>query len=260
MFRKIYHAAMPGSIRRRFYDVRKQLWTKLFPPVIVLNEFVDKGCKFEITTSIEKYRILSFGDEREFLESFLSSLKSDDVFFDIGSCIGLYAIHAGALGAEVVAFEPDPGYRKRLKKNIKINRLKRKIQVVGWAVSNKKGHAKLYTDGVEGNSPSLGLVGERSMVTVETNSLDSAISAGLPNPSIMKIDIEGAEILALQGMSDLLSSEIAPRLVFIEIHPKFLGNFGSTSIDCMKLIEGAGYRQKQCVKRENQLHCIYEKE
>ena len=57
----------------------------------------------------------------------LSKINPGDIFFDIGSSVGLYAIHSAMLGAEVYAFEPDPDIRKRLKRNIKLNKLKQKI-------------------------------------------------------------------------------------------------------------------------------------
>jgi FkbM family methyltransferase len=263
IIRKFYHVVFSESIRRKLYLFRKKIkktWEKIVPPVVVLNEYLEKGCKFEITTKTEKIRVMSIGNEREFFESFLSVIEPTDVIFDIGSCVGLYAIHAGVMEADVFAFEPDPGYRKRLRKNIRINRLIRRIKVVSWAVSNKKDQATLYTDGVDGKSPSLGLVGERGSVNVDTNTLDNAIREGeLPKPTLLKMDIEGAEVLALQGMTELLSSKNAPRAIFIEIHPELLGNFGSSSRECIELIETYGYKQKRCVERDAELHCIYKK-
>jgi len=263
MLKHIYQLVLPISIRETIHKVRKSvknLYESIFPPVIELNKYVEKGCKFEITTRLEEYRVKSIGDERDFFEKFLSYVELGEILFDIGSCVGLFAIHAGALGCEVIAFEPDPGYLKRLRRNIRINRLNRKIKVVEWAVSDKKGFATLYSDGVEGNSPSLSLVGERGSTTVETNAIDNAIRDGkLPKPTLIKMDIEGAEVLALQGMKELLSSQNSPRLIFIEIHPQFLLNFGSSSNECMELIESFGFKQIQCVEREAQLHCIYEK-
>jgi len=98
--------------------------------------------------------------------------------------------------------------------------------VMDWAVSNQRGIATLYTDGVEGNSPSLDQVGERGSVLVNTDSIDNAISESvLPLPTVVKMDIEGAEILAIQGMKKLLSSQDAPRCLFIELHPDFLPGF-----------------------------------
>ena len=236
MLKHIYQLVLPISIRETIHKVRKSvknLYESIFPPVIELNKYVEKGCKFEITTRLEEYRVKSIGDERDFFEKFLSYVELGEILF---------------------------GYLKRLRRNIRINRLNRKIKVVEWAVSDKKGFATLYSDGVEGNSPSLSLVGERGSTTVETNAIDNAIRDGkLPKPTLIKMDIEGAEVLALQGMKELLSSQNSPRLIFIEIHPQFLLNFGSSSNECMELIESFGFKQIQCVEREAQLHCIYEK-
>jgi FkbM family methyltransferase len=238
----------------------KKIWHRIRPPRIKLTKFVPKGCTFEITSKVEHYRVASYGDEPDSIQRLLSEIKTNDVFYDIGSCVGIYALHAALLGAEVVAFEPDSGYRKRLKRNIKINRLKKKIQVVDWAVSDRSGNITLYTDGVEGNSPSLRLVGDRGVVTVKTNTIDYAISSNqIPCPNIVKMDIEGAEMLALQGMKKLLNSEEAPRFLFVELHPKFLVSFNSSVEECEMFIESFGYTKAYTTQRSDQTHCFYNK-
>ena len=238
----------------------KYYWEKIRPPQIVLTAFEKKGCRFEITTRMEKVRVLSLGEEEEFVRRLLAEIRPGDVYFDIGSCVGLHALHAALYGAQVVAFEPDPGYRRRLKRNIKINGLKKSVRVIEWAVSDRRGRAKLYTDGVNGNSPSLYLVGDRGAVVVKTDTIDNAILEGrIPKPDLVKLDIEGAEILALRGMKRLLVSNSAPRCLFVEFHPEFLHGFNSSVDECMELIESFGYVQEHCESRSNQLHCIYSK-
>jgi FkbM family methyltransferase len=247
---------IPGSIKTPI----KNAWEKMFPPRILLDRFIKPGCSFEVTTKTERYRVLNFADETSFIEKFLSALGPNDVFFDIGSCIGMYAIHAAKKGSKVVAFEPDPGYRQRLNKNIKINKLKSIVQIIPWAVSNQEGFATLYTDGVDGNSPSLALVGTRGSVSVKTNSIDEAISKlEIPLPTIIKIDIEGAELLALKGMQALLHSATAPRYIFIELHPDFLPGFNATVEECIEIIESSNYEKEYEVSRQNQIHCIFRK-
>jgi hypothetical protein len=81
----------------------------------------------------------------------------------------------------------------------------------------------------------------------------------LPNPSIIKVDVEGAEILVLQGMKDLLESPQAPRILFCEFHPEYLRYFGSDQQECIDLIESAGYSESYRIDRFQQIHAIYEK-
>ncbi len=234
--------------------------TRKLPRTIRVTEFEPKGCLFEVATPIEEGRVLSLGGEPEFIRLLLDEVGPGCCLFDLGSCVGLYALHAALRGADVVAFEPDPGYRSRLERNILLNRLTNSVMVIGWAVSDKKGTVSLYTDGVEGNSPSLALVGDRGSVLVDTNSIDDAMARQmLRTPDVIKIDIEGAEILALRGMAGLLRSSQAPRLLFVELHPAFLSGFNSSIAECVELIESSGYTRTYWQPRADQVHCVYQR-
>lgn len=238
----------------------KKAWHKVRPPRIRLTCLIKSGVIFEITSKMERHRVSGYGDEVETIERILAEIKPGDIFYDIGSCVGLYSLHAAMLGAKVIAFEPDPAYRKRLMRNIKINRLGRSVRVLEWAVSDLNGFVTLYTDGVSGNSPSLREVGSRSAVTVRTKTIDSALANQeiLP-PDIIKLDIEGAEALALVGMKDLLASSSAPRLLFVEFHPDFLPQFNSSLEECKTLIEQYGYHEIQSFRRDHQRHYFFKK-
>jgi FkbM family methyltransferase len=182
------------------------------------------------------------------------------VLFDIGACVGLVSVHAAMTGARVVAFEPEPQFRMRLMQNLRLNRLQDEVRVIDWAVSDAAGETELFTDGVAGLSPSLKRVGERGTITIRTDSIDNALARDeLPRPSVIKLDIEGAETLALRGMRSLLTSPDAPRAIFIELHPDFLPGFGSTLDEATSLIASAGYRVAHDEQRADQIHRVYRK-
>jgi hypothetical protein len=107
---------------------------------------------------------------------------------------------------------------------------------------------------------SLRKIGERGSVSVKTDSIANALRRGeIPMPDVIKLDIEGAEILALRGMQNLLSSDKAPRSIFMEVHPEFLKQFDSTSEKVILYAESFGYRKSYCVQSHNQIHCIFTK-
>lgn len=238
----------------------KKIWHKIRPPRIRLTRFIASGVIFEITTKFEKHRVSGYGDEAKTIEKILAEINPGDVFYDIGSCVGLYSLHAAMLGAKVIAFEPDPAFRKRLMRNIKINRLGKAVKVLDWAVSDQNGAVTLYTDGVDGNSPSLREVGSRNSVTVQMKTIDSALADKeiLP-PDIIKLDIEGAEAFALKGMKNLLTSSSAPRFLFVEFHPDFLPQFNSSMEACKSFIEQCGYHEIQSFRRSHQQHYFFKK-
>lgn len=245
-------------ITRLLRYIRRKI--RPFPYRITLRDFVARGCTFEVTTPIEEWRVTGLDEEEEFIRLLLSEVQAGDSFYDIGSCVGLFALHAALLGAKVLAFEPDPSYRNRLVRNIGINKLGDRVRVIKWGVSDTKGTALLYSDGVEGRSPSLAKVGERGSVLVDTDSIDNAITEGaIPNPNMVKLDIEGAEILALRVMKLLLTSKGAPRCLFIEFHPEFLKGFDSSVDECIAMVESFGYVREYFKPRAAQLHCVYRK-
>lgn len=233
-------------------------------------ETVGGALFFEVSSPEEQARIAGYGDERLFLEYFLSRLAPADIVFDIGASVGLFSLHAALRleGGRVYAFEPDPAIRQRLLDNHALNRRPDNCCFVSWAVSDRRGEAILYSEGLAGPSPSLRrLAGEGASgcdeVAVTTLSLDEAIAEGeLPVPDVVKIDIEGAEILCLKGASKLLHGGWGkrPRLVFLETHPDYLPAFGSDVGEVFGLLAGAGYAPVWRMERFNQSLCCFERQ
>lgn len=227
--------------------------------IVELNRFLKNKVKFEITNPTESFRIEKFGGEEKFTEMILSELKKSDVFYDIGANVGLVTIHSGFLAQRVVSFEPDPEFRSRLELNIKLNNLSN-IQVIPWAVSDCQGESQFFTDGVGGKSPCMKEVGSRNKIIVQSKAIDIAIISGeIPIPNVIKIDIEGAEFLALNGMKSLLMSANAPRKIFIELHPDFLPLFDTNVQEVENLFANLGYIRLTEEVRYSQFHAVFEK-
>jgi FkbM family methyltransferase len=212
--------------------------------------------RFEVTTPTEAFRVEQYGGEESFLLRILDELTAGDVLYDIGACVGMVTINAALRGVRVVAFEPDPAFRERLRRNLRLNSLGG-VQVEEWAVSDVPGEAVLFTDGVDGYSPSLRDSGDRARVAVRTDTIDRAWSEGtIPAADVIKMDIEGAEILALRGMKALCSSSSAPRRIFLEVHPGQLVDFGASADDVTNLLDGLGYRVVERWDRGDQMHWV----
>jgi len=230
---------------------------ELFPRLVLMTRYNLDGSIFEVAGPVEDYRVISYGGEEEFTGRILEAIGREDVFFDIGACVGLVSVHAAKKGACTYSFEPDPYWRSRLKRNLELNGLEN-VTIFEWAVSDREGEAVLFTDGTDGHSPSLRRRGKRGGIAVRTIAIDNALLSGeLPVPDVVKIDIEGAEILALNGMSKLLASCRAPRAVFMEVHPVFLRDFGSSSEEVVDLMLSFGYRLDYRLDCHDQFHCIF---
>lgn len=217
--------------------------------------------RFYCENSVEIFRSQDYGGELGSLATFLFLLQPDDVVWDVGASIGLFAVHAAALTRKVVAFEPDPATSRRLAENIELNGFAGKVHVESAALGEERGELTLYSDGLEGNAPALKAFGvHKKSVQVQVKTADGLVADGMAAPSVLKMDIEGAEILALRGARQLLRSPNAPRVLFIEVHPKFLPSFGSTPADVMKLIDDAGYQSLSIGHVHDQIHVVATKQ
>lgn len=239
--------------------VRAAVLERRMPFVVNLTDFDPAGIKFEVSNLVEHHRVVDHGDETEYTAAMIGALRPDDVFYDIGGNVGLVALHAAAV-CQTISFEPDPEFADRLRRNASLNP-GRPFQIEQLALSDSDGEVTLFTDGSAGNSPSLVRQrGEAGAVTVPTRSLDSVIASGdLPTPTVLKLDIEGAEILVLRGGREFLASAQKPRALFIEVHNSFLPGFGSSADEVMGMLADFGYtRETYRAPRADQHHLILE--
>lgn len=220
---------------------------------------------FEVWSDVERYRVEKLGGEQEFLTKFLAHLKPDDVVFDVGASVGLMTVLAASVvrDGKVVAFEPDPETRARLEGNVRLNGL-RNVAVVDWAASDSESTTELYTNGASGYAPSLRHQSREGapsgQVEVRTGRIDRAVGEGeLPSPSVLKIDVEGAEGLCLRGARRTLLGEFGcpPRLLFLELHPAFLPDFGDSVDDVHAMVDELGFNESWRLTRENETHLCY---
>ena len=150
-----------------------------------------------------------------------------DLVIDVGAHWGYFTLLAATLCGEtgrVVAFEPHPRNLSILYKNLHANHL-HNVDVVPKAVSDVEGPAKLHLSRASsGNSlisvpPGAELsAGDGGCLTVETVTLDGFFAPPCRKPALIKIDIEGAELVALDGMM-ALSRDTADLALITEFNP-----------------------------------------
>ena len=128
---------------------------------------------------------------------------------DVGAYIGAYTLAACALGARVVALEPDPENYHLLKANLELNNCTQ-AKALNIAAGATRGRLPLLK-GVLPTTHSLtprhvDVVNEVKEV-VEVDTLDNILhNIGFSNIKIdfMKIDVEGAEVEVLKGAEGAL--------------------------------------------------------
>jgi FkbM family methyltransferase len=145
-----------------------------------------------------------------------------DVVWDIGANIGLFTFASAGLagiGGQVLAIEPDPWLSDLLRRSSDLNGNSGcSINVLTVAVGDQLGDATLNiarrgraTNFIAGHEPSTQAGGVRSVVKVMSVTLDWLLDRW-PAPSVVKIDVEGAEASVLRGARKLLH-EVRPRIM-----------------------------------------------
>lgn len=214
--------------------------------------------RFVLSSPVDIARIWHYAHEREVIASFLFMLQPDDILWDIGAAVGLYSIHAGENVKHVTAFEPDPAAFARLEKHIHMNGMTNRIESSPFALSDEVGTFDLFSDGLDGMAPSLGDNQRHgNSTTIQTTTIDQLIADGKPTPTFLKIDVEGAEDRLLRGGSKLLHSNDRPRVIFIEVHPKWIPNFGGSAETLENYLAEVGYRRMVKRDRAGEYHGIY---
>lgn len=153
----------------------------------------------------EKLAMLGGGYERETGSLLRRIVRPGMTVVDIGAHIGYFTrLLSEAVGpsGRVFAFEPEPGNFALLSKNTKRYA---NVQCLNSAVSEQSGVAVLHI--VLGSTGCHSLLGESGVpLTVSTVSLDEFLAReNVREVGVIKMDIEGAEPLALKGMSELIS-------------------------------------------------------
>jgi FkbM family methyltransferase len=178
-----------------------------------------------VTTSRELKRAAEVSYEGFFLERILSSLKAEDVFFDVGANIGLVSLIVARQPqfnhGRVHGFEPEPRNLEHMRRNIAANDLAASVQAHGVALSKAEGTAELFVRGEAGEGRH-SLVSERGStgaIKVPLTTMDTFCQENRVLPTVIKIDVEGAEGEVLYGMGALLERH-RPRELFMEIHNK----------------------------------------
>lgn len=184
-----------------------------------------------------------------------SFVRPGDVVWDVGANIGLLtrAIFSVARPGVVLAFEPMAENLEDLRHNLDLSGFSDRCKVVPWALGNRDGEVDFQVDDMQSATGALELVsGERAALgrseaglpalseRVVCRSLDSLLEhQEMPPPDVLKIDVEGAERLLLEGGVNYFD-QASPRLL-IETH-------GVRPIkECLEFLFSRGYHVCGCV-------------
>jgi FkbM family methyltransferase len=159
------------------------------------------------------------------------SISEGDVFCDVGANIGYFSqLAARKIGAsgKVIALEASPSIYGELRAS---TRNQKNIECINIAVGNKSGTTPIYKD-LDDNSGLSSIFKDAASTNlvleadVKMATLDQILaSANCPTPRLIKIDVEGAEWMVIEGMRQTIESENPQLEIIVEFDAKRLEQF-----------------------------------
>jgi len=244
-----------GSIY--FFDKLYRFALSLLRP-----EFVEWfGYKLYLDRS-DSLNISAFGGYDQLLRKFLLDyLEKGMIVVDVGAHIGSFSLMMSSLvgsRGKVYAFEPDPNNFDILKKNVEVNKIKN-IIIEKKAVSDLVGKVRFA---ISGNSLTHRIsvkrhkqVGNKDFIYVDSVTLDNYLGDQIDKVSLVKIDVEGCELLVLKGAQQLLKTNRRIKLV-MEFCPEHFKNFNYEARDLLDFLEGHGFLIYNIDERNKKIYPI----
>lgn len=215
--------------------------------VITLTVGPGAGLRFCQAHSTENHG--AGGNELPVQEALARVLHAGGVFYDIGANVGYLTIVGARLvgsGGGVHAFEPVPDNVTALRHNIALNGFTH-VRVVEEAVSSDAGRQKLVLAADPGGAALC--VADRPPdaagdLEVEVTTLDRYVQrADMSPPTVVKIDVEGAELNVLQGMASTIE-RYRPAII-LEVDGPNQARAEAKAQACSALLKPRGY----CIER-----------
>ena len=182
-------------------------------------------------------------------------MPADGVFVDVGANIGFYVCAVGTAvartGGEVFAFEPVASNRRRLKKNIALNHLEDVATVVPLALGAERGRLVMrrVPFGRAANAVGENMFSAWDREDVDRRGWPSEEVDVLPldewghrlrRCDVMKIDVEGADLLVLRGAVQTI--HLLRPIILAEFNPYWMRQIGQSLVDVRRFAEENGYR------------------
>lgn len=182
-----------------------------------------------------------------------SNIGGDDaVLFDIGANAGYFTLLGCRKGAKVIAFDPVQSNVEAISRNLSLNRFDNAI-VEQIALSNRNGEAAFVIESNNANShlANVDITHAKSnmvqQIVIPVMTLDDYCNINSLQPTVIKLDVEGAEVDVLLGADLTIKSKKAKWIISTHGEELFL--------NCRKIMEAAGYKVESLAGFHHELIC-----
>lgn len=179
------------------------------------------------------------------LELLGEALAGGGNLVDVGANIGYFAVRLASTypTLRVLAVEAEPATHHALSANTKRNNVADRVRALPFAASNCDGAVRITTDLGSANFVIDSVDAVPGSVEVPGRRLDDVVAeVGLDEIAVIKCDVEGAELQALEGASQILE-RFRPRLL-LEVEERWTARFNYTPADLFAYLERFGYRRE----------------
>jgi len=155
--------------------------------------------------------------EKEQRALFCSSIIPGCTVLDVGANIGFYTLLAAKRGARVFSVEADPANAAMLRHHVEINGFGEQVTIFEMAAADATKAIPLYRHPFNLGESNIIALGQHFGM-IEGRTIDSL---DLPPIDICKMDIEGAELMALRGMEQTMAR--SPKMKLMVEYAQHLG-------------------------------------
>jgi FkbM family methyltransferase len=226
-----FHVALPillriGRITKyspswRGVNALSRLYRKFIPEGLLLRiKDIDGNLAFDVNVRGNMGLYLWHYPElfeKEQRAIFCSSIIPGCTVLDVGANIGFYTLLAAKRGARVFAVEADPLNAAMLRHHVEMNGFSERVTIFEIAATDAAKATPLYRHPFNLGESNIVAIGQHSGM-IEGRTIDSL---DLPPIDICKMDIEGAELMALSGMEKTLAR--SPQMKLMVEYAQHLG-------------------------------------
>jgi FkbM family methyltransferase len=185
--------------------------------------------------------------EGALVRDMMAEARPDDVLWDVGANIGFHSAFVGQHVDHTVAFEPVQGTAEELVANLERNDLDAEVR--SHALSDTDGELTLtHSDSLR--------IPDGETVQSRMQRGETTVAEGVPRPTMLKIDVEGAEGNVLAGMGEAIAD---CRVAYVEIHREVstgpsVVDFGFTVEEVYDQLRDHGFDVEELADRDAEVH------
>ena len=179
-------------------------------------------------------------------------LTPGSVVLDVGANVGFYSIALGnalkSLGGRLFAFEPVPSNMRRIEEAVVLNDLDETVRAFNVALGDEEGSIDMFMEDDNGARTGNAIMVTKSVadeivqnVSARMTRLDTfAAEQHIDSCRLIKIDIEGAEVMFLRGATRFLAAHRP--IIYGEFNSYWIKRFGCSFLDVVEILKPLHYR------------------